>query len=117
MAKIKSPTTVILNAEEQISGTILIELNSPIHDVLSKEIRCNINHFHQEESRLLSSKTWVLPDDKAAVLLQACVADSENIDSLLAGFLLEKFQSHSAYGVLPNEWEISGEIISQRPSE
>lgn len=114
MAKIKSTRTAIINAEEQILGTILIELNSPIHDVLSGSIRCNINYFHQEESRQLFSRTWVLPVEKATLLLEACINDTESIDDLLSGFLLEKLQANSAYGILPEEWIISNDALENK---
>lgn len=93
MAQIKSTRTAIIDAEEQISGTILIELNSPNHDITSGTIRCNVNYHHYEESRYLSSKTWVLPPEKTLILLQACINNQEGVDQL-CGFSLEKFQEN-----------------------
>lgn len=117
MAKIKSTRQAILIPKEQISGTLLIEMNSPVHDILSGNIRCNINYFLMEESRLISNETWNIPSDKSLILLEACLNNKEGIDNLLTGFLLEKFQEKSVYGILPEEWIISNEQLEQRPSE
>lgn len=115
MAKIKSTTAAVFEPMFQESGTILIEINSPVNDVMSSTIRCNVNYFHLESLRLISSDTWNLPKEKADMLLNMQINgdNTQTIDNTLASYLLEKVKSelingiNTIYNLLPENWEIS----------
>ncbi|WP_286705694.1 hypothetical protein [Flavobacterium sp. 38-13] len=112
MAKIKSTTAAVFEPMLQDSGTILIEINSLVNDVISNNFRCNINYYHLESFRLLTSKNWILPEEKASLILAMQLNGSANIDNELANFLLEKIQTelidgvHTIFNLLPENWEI-----------
>lgn len=112
MAKIISIRTAMIWPKNQISGTILIEANSFIHDVIQGIIRCNVNYYLREESRLITSDPWILPEEKKAILLEACLNDFGSLDNLLSQMLLEQYQENSVFGILGNEWQISNDSLA-----
>lgn len=123
MAKIKSTTAAVFEPMFQESGTILIEINSPVNDVLSSTIRCNINYFHLESLRFITSKSWNLPEEKVNTLLQMQLDNesAQDIDNVLAQFLLEKVQgelidgTHTIFKLLPENWQLSNDNLGMRP--
>ena len=121
MSKIKSTISVVLESMFQESGTILIEINSPVYDLDNDTTRCNINYFKLEEMKLVKSITWNIPNGK---LLLADIINGGGNDALqdaLAVILLEKVQTelladgvHTIFNLLPNQWQLSDEILEKR---
>lgn len=123
MSKIKSTIPVVIEAMYQESGTILIEINSPEYDLMAGTIRCNINYYQMEEMRSLRTQTWSIPISKANELIVNIINGGGNdaLQDALAVILLEKVQTelladgvHTIYNLLPNQWQLSNEILEKR---